>query len=123
MHEGLAALVAYRFGLTEPNTFSTAANDYGFEVLSKKQLEIGDNMSSIFSAKGLLEDLCEAINSSQMSKKQFREIARVTGLIIRELHGSVRQAGNKRYLISLCTMSFSVMTQRTPCCNRHCAKS
>ena len=81
VHEGLAALVAYRFGLTEPNTFSTAANDYGFEVLSKKKIEISDNMSSIFSANHLFEDLCEAINSSQMSKKQFREIARVTGLI------------------------------------------
>ncbi|MCX6049183.1 MAG: ligase-associated DNA damage response DEXH box helicase, partial [Chloroflexi bacterium] len=34
VHEGLAALTAYRLAQTQPITFTLAANDYGFELLS-----------------------------------------------------------------------------------------
>ena len=34
VHEGLAALFAYRLSRLQPISFSIASNDYGFELLS-----------------------------------------------------------------------------------------
>ena len=38
VHEGLAALCAYRIAQLTPITFSFACNDYGFELLSPEPI-------------------------------------------------------------------------------------
>ncbi len=40
VHEGMAALVAYRIAQIQPITFSIAMNDYGFELLSDQEIPI-----------------------------------------------------------------------------------
>jgi ATP-dependent helicase Lhr and Lhr-like helicase len=40
VHEGIAALVAYRISKIKPITFSIAMNDYGFELLSDQEIPI-----------------------------------------------------------------------------------
>lgn len=81
VHEGLAALFAYRLARSKPNTFSLAFNDYGIEMLSPRPAAFDSkNASVLFSEKNLVEDILGSINSAEMARRRFREIARVAGL-------------------------------------------
>jgi ATP-dependent Lhr-like helicase len=46
VHEGMAALVAYRIAQIKPITFSIAMNDYGFELLSDQEIPIEEAVES-----------------------------------------------------------------------------
>ncbi|HEX7241158.1 MAG TPA: ligase-associated DNA damage response DEXH box helicase [Longimicrobiaceae bacterium] len=82
VHEGLAALFAYRVSRLAPISFTLAANDYGFELLSpdpaplERALEAG-----LLRPEGLLDDIPASLNATEMARRQFREIARVAGLV------------------------------------------
>ena len=81
VHEGLAALLAYRLSLFEPITFSIAMNDYGFELLSDIPIPIEDGLDSdIFTSDDLMEDVIISINETEMARRRFRDIARIAGL-------------------------------------------
>ena len=91
-NEGLAVLLAYRLSRLMPITFTIAANDYGFELLSADALPDVE-LASLFAAERLTEDILASLNASEMARRQFREIARVAGLVIQGYPGekSVRQ--------------------------------
>lgn len=89
VNEGLAALTAFRLTRLQPATFVTSANDYGFELLSKTHTHLTPKLlDSLLSEDNLLEDVIESINASEMARRQFRDIARVAGLIIQGYPGS-----------------------------------
>ncbi|MDQ3523375.1 MAG: DNA ligase-associated DEXH box helicase, partial [Gemmatimonadota bacterium] len=82
VHEGLAALFAYRIARLQPISFTLAANDYGLELLSPEPAPLEAALSGdLLSPHGLLEDVPASLNATEMAKRQFREIARVAGLI------------------------------------------
>jgi ATP-dependent Lhr-like helicase len=82
LHEGLAALLAYRLSRLMPVTLSLSANDYGFELLSDKEFMFDeDQVRRLCRAGGLLQDILESVNASEMAKRQFRDIARIAGLV------------------------------------------
>lgn len=82
VHEGLAILFAYRLSQRSPNTFSVAVNDYGFELLSNLQAPIEDSINhGLFSTEHLVEDIFCSMNAAEMAKRQFREIASISGLV------------------------------------------
>jgi ATP-dependent helicase Lhr and Lhr-like helicase len=82
VHLGLANLLAWRLARHQPNTFSISVNDYGFELLSAQPFELQAVLEkSVFSVDQLLEDMLASLNSSELSRRRFREIARVAGLI------------------------------------------
>jgi ATP-dependent helicase Lhr and Lhr-like helicase len=82
VHTGLASLVGYRLGKVTPATFSFSVNDYGFELVSATPLNLNrDALQVIFSREHLLEDVLASLNAAELSKRHFREIARVAGLI------------------------------------------
>ncbi|MEZ4735987.1 MAG: hypothetical protein R3E79_53535 [Caldilineaceae bacterium] len=88
MHEGLAALLAYRLAQLQPITFTLAANDYGFELLSAEPAPLDPAQAqSLFTTNHLLEDILHSLNAAEMAKRQFREIARVAGLVIHRFPG------------------------------------
>ena len=88
-HEGMAALVAYRMSRMEPMTLSVSFNDYGFHLCSNSDREIGTTQwKSLLSPTGLLDELVDCMNMSEMAKRQFREIARVAGLVFQGYPGS-----------------------------------
>jgi len=88
VHEGLAALTAYRLGRLQPITFTLAANDYGFELLSPEPAPLMDGLvAGLFSVHNLLDDILQSLNAAEMAKRQFREIARVAGLVIQRFPG------------------------------------
>ncbi len=82
VHEGLAALLAYRMSRLTPATFSIAINDYGFELLSNINIPI-EMLSEhhLFNPENLADDILCSMNASEMARRRFREIARVAGLV------------------------------------------
>ena len=81
-HEGLAMLLASRITEHQAATFTLSANDYGFEMQSPEPIDINVNgLKQLLSSTNLSEDVLKAINSSEITKRQFRDIARISGLI------------------------------------------
>jgi ATP-dependent Lhr-like helicase len=94
VNEGLGALMALRLSRLTPLTLSIAVNDYGLELLSEREipLEPFEDLS-IFSTERLLEDIFKSINASEMGRRQFREIARVAGLVFQGYPGRPKSSG------------------------------
>jgi ATP-dependent helicase Lhr and Lhr-like helicase len=82
VHTGLAALVGFRLGQMQPATFSFSVNDYGFELVSATPFSVNRALIvQAFSEERLLESVLQSLNAAELSKRHFREIARVAGLI------------------------------------------
>jgi len=82
VHEGLAALFAWRISRLEPITFSMSFNDYGFELLSPDEAPIDEALKTgLLDPSKLVDDIPSSLNATEMAKRQFREIARVAGLV------------------------------------------
>ena len=81
-HIGLGSLLAWRMAKDAPNTFSISINDYGLELLSALPVETaGLRDQSLFDEGDLLHDVLASLNSSELARRRFREIARVSGLV------------------------------------------
>ena len=81
VHEGLAALFAYRISRLRPITFSIAMNDYGIELLAPDEAPIEEALKAgLLSPVNLIEDIPASLNAAEMARRQFREIARIAGL-------------------------------------------
>jgi ATP-dependent Lhr-like helicase len=83
VHEGLAAVIAYRLGLRGHKPITATFNDYGIELLSPApmDLEVAD-YHALLSPDSLLEDILAALNSGELARRHFREIARIAGLLV-----------------------------------------
>ena len=82
VHEGLAALCAYRMAQLQPFSFSFSCNDYGFELLSPDEAPLEEALAAgLFSTAHLLHDITHSLNAAELARRQFREIARVAGLV------------------------------------------
>lgn len=82
VHEGLSALCAHRIASAQPATFSLSCSDYGFELLSPARIApTQERWRAIFSPENLAADLVACVNSTELAKRQFRDIARVAGLM------------------------------------------
>jgi ATP-dependent Lhr-like helicase len=92
-HEGMAALVAYRMARYGPITFSISLTDYGFELVSREDPPLERALTEdLFALDHLDRDLDAAINEAELEKRQFREIARIAGLIQSGMPGAERGA-------------------------------
>ena len=82
VHEGLAALFAWRISRLGKITFTLSSNDYGVELLSPERAPLEEALDAgLLSPRDLLDHLPAALNATEMAKRQFREIARVSGLV------------------------------------------
>ncbi len=89
VNEGIAALAAWRLSRSESITFRAWANDYGFELLTAKDAPVSaDALRQALSTDNLENDLIDSINSAETSKRQFREIAQIAGLVFTGYPGS-----------------------------------
>ena len=92
-HEGLAALVAYRLAQRAPLAFAISLTDYGFELVSREEAPLEDALAAgLFSPEHLDRDLDAALNEAELEKRQFREIARIAGLVQSGMPGAERGA-------------------------------
>jgi ATP-dependent helicase Lhr and Lhr-like helicase len=93
VHEGMAALFAYRIAQLGPISFTLAANDYGLELLSAEAAPIDEAIEAgLFSPDHLLHDIPASLNAAELARRQFREIARVAGLIFQGYPGVNKSA-------------------------------
>jgi len=82
VHEGLAALVAWRIASRAPSTLTFAATDWGFELSGRDELASDvRGWRTLLSPARLMEDLLACLNGTEMARRHFREIARVAGLV------------------------------------------
>jgi ATP-dependent Lhr-like helicase len=93
VNEGLAQLLAYRLSRQAPASITITPNDYGFELLSSVPFELGEpEWRVLLSTDRLREDLLECLNSGELARRQFRDIARVAGLVFQGYPGAPRSA-------------------------------
>ncbi|WP_340201591.1 ligase-associated DNA damage response DEXH box helicase [Ascidiimonas sp. W6] len=82
VHEAMGSLLAYRISLLQPITFSIAFNDYGFELLSDKEIDMQQVIDNeLFTPQYLSEDLQKSLNATEMARRKFRDIAVIGGLV------------------------------------------
>ena len=88
IHEVMASLLAYRISLLKPISFSMSFNDYGFELLSDQTFSKEDFLDNNLLTKNYLNDDIErSINISEMSRRRFRDIAVISGLVFQGFPG------------------------------------
>ncbi len=112
VHEVMAALLAFRLSRKKPITFSIAMNDYGFELLSDLAIPMAeDNLAALFSTENLFDDIQKSINSVEMARRKFRDIAVIAGLVFQGYPGSFKQ---NKHLQSSSSLIFDVFVEYDP---------
>lgn len=112
VHEGLGTLLAHRLTREAPRAVTVTVNDYGIELLSPDPLSLaGKDWRRLLSGDRLLDDLLEALNTSQLARRAFRDIARVAGLITTGFPG---QPVANRHLQASSELFFDVFTDFDP---------
>ena len=112
IHEVMSALIAYRISRISPISFSIAMNDYGFELFSKLEIPLTEeNIHEILSKENLLRDVMASVNSTEMARRKFRDIAVISGMVIRTYPG---QQKNNKNLQSSSGLIFNVLEDFDP---------
>jgi len=112
VHEAMAALLAFRISRILPISFSFAMNDYGFELLSDQPIPVDDsNVYEIFSDEGLTADIQRSVNSAEMARRKFRDVAVIGGLIFQGYPGEYKKT---RHLQSSAGLLFNVFSEYDP---------
>jgi ATP-dependent Lhr-like helicase len=82
LNEGVASVMSLRAAREAPRTFSITSNDYGFELLCEEEFAVTqDALRRWLSPEALIVDLLASINVSDLARRQFRDIARIAGLV------------------------------------------
>ena len=85
-------MLAYRLSKIKSISFSIAMNDYGFELLSEKQIPLEEAIhQGIFSVRNLDRDIYSAVNEIEMAGRRFRDIATISGLIFQGYPGKTKR--------------------------------
>lgn len=109
VHEAMAAVLAWRISKITPITFSLAMNDYGFELLSDQPIPVDDtNVYELFSPENLFADIQRSVNSTEMARRKFRDIAVIGGLIFQGYPGEKVKA---RHLQNSASLLFNVFSE------------
>jgi ATP-dependent Lhr-like helicase len=113
VHEGMASLLAYRISKIKPASFSIAMNDYGFELLADEDIPIEQALedADFFSINNLIDDIQHSLNSNEMARRKFRDIAHIGGLVFTGYPG--QQVKNK-HLQASTSLLFEVFNEYEP---------
>ncbi len=112
VHEGMAALLAKRISMMYPISFSIAMNDLGFELLSDIEIDVEMVINkALFDVKNLTSDIQSSINSVEMARRKFRDIAKISGLIFTGFPGKQKK---ERHLQASSQLLFDVFREYEP---------
>lgn len=112
VHEGLAALLAYRLARLEPLSFTWSINDYGLELLSRKPAPIEQALAAdLFTTDNLASDIINSLNAAELARSRFREIARIAGLVFEGYPGKGKTA---RQIQATSSLIFDVFARYDP---------
>jgi ATP-dependent Lhr-like helicase len=111
-HLGLATLFSYRLGKMSPASFSIMCNDYGFGLLSSTPVTLGlRELGQLLAAPGVEADILAGLNAAELGRRQFREIARVAGLVFQGYPG---QPQSTRHLQASSGLLWDVFNEYDP---------
>jgi len=112
VHAGLAAVLALRLARQQAGSFSISVNDYGLEILSAASYPFAEFFSQdLFTSDNLADDAAASVNMSQLAKIAFREIARVSGLVLQNVPGAKKTG---KHVQANSTLIFDVLAQFDP---------
>ena len=115
VHLGLASLIAWRAAQPDQATFSIAVNDYGLELLGAREIAWGERLPGLLVTPPeramLLAEVLASLNATELSRRRFREIARIAGLIFQS-HPGERQSN--RQLQASASLFFDVFRRYDP---------
>jgi ATP-dependent helicase Lhr and Lhr-like helicase len=112
VHEAMAAVLAFRISRIVPISFTFAMNDYGFELLSDQPIPVDDsNVYELFSDIDLTADIQRSVNSAEMARRKFRDVAVIGGLIFQGYPGEYKKT---RHLQSSAGLLFNVFSEHDP---------
>lgn len=112
VHEGMSALLAWRIAQQQPITFTMAMNDYGFELLSVTPIDAEKVITkALFHTDNLHEEILAGINSTELAKRRFRDIASVAGLVFKGYPGKQKK---DRHLQASSQLFFKVFQDYEP---------
>jgi len=112
VNQGLAAVLAYRIAKLKRSTFSIAMNDYGFELLTDEPIPLKEAIeANLFTTDNLFQDIQNSINSTQMAKRTFRDIAVIAGLVFQGYPGKYKKG---KHLQISSQLIFDVFEQYDP---------
>ncbi|PZX54046.1 ligase-associated DNA damage response DEXH box helicase [Algoriphagus chordae] len=112
VHEGMAAVIAYRLSKIKAATFSIATNEYGFELLSDAPIPVEEAMEiGLFNTEDLMNDIRLGINTTEMARRRFRDIASIAGLVFQGYPGKPMKT---KHLQANSSLFFSVFEDYDP---------
>jgi ATP-dependent helicase Lhr and Lhr-like helicase len=112
VHEGLAILLAYRLSKQAPRSISMAVNDYGIELLSEEDFWPQEPIfREMLDTRDLYKDIMSGMNASELTRRRFRDIAIVSGLVFRGLPGKPMK---ERHLQMGTSLLFNVFRDYEP---------
>ena len=115
VHLGLGNLLAWRAAREQPATFSIAVNDYGLELLSASEVDWATRLPTLLapaaSPDALLNEVLASLNASELARRKFRDIARVSGLIF---NGTPDERKSSRQLQASSSLFYNVFRQYDP---------
>lgn len=112
VNEGMATLLAYRFSQIRPASFSIAVSDYGFELLCPEAIPLEEGLEEdIFSTANLIRDLYASTNYTEMARRRFSDIARISGLVFK---GTAEKPVRSKHLQANARLFFEVFKEYEP---------
>ncbi|MCI5058495.1 MAG: ligase-associated DNA damage response DEXH box helicase [Flavobacteriales bacterium] len=112
VHEALSSLYGYRISLIQPMSFSLAFTDYGFELLADQPIPVQEALDNdLFTLDHLTQDLMASINSTEMARRKFRDIASIAGLVFQ---GYPNKKKKERHLQASSSLFFDVFRDYEP---------
>ncbi len=112
VHEGLAALLAWRLSKIQPLSFTWSVNDYGIELLTSSAPSLTEAIDKgLFAPQNLAEDIIASLNAAELAKSRFREIAKIAGLVFEGYPGKSKTA---RQVQATSSLIFDVFSRYDP---------
>lgn len=95
VHEALGGIILYRISQIWKGTALLSFNDYGFELLTNQRLPFqATDYQAFFNDDGLSKDIQSSLNTHEMARRRFRDIAAIAGLIFKGYPGKPQKEKN-----------------------------
>src|SRR5262249_24232526 len=115
VNEGLSALLTYRLARRGIAPITATFNDYGLELLCPEPMPLGaGDCTSLLTVDNVGEDVRSCVNSGELARRHFLEIARIAGLLIPTRPGSGAAQRSVRQLQASSSLFFDVFQEFDP---------
>jgi ATP-dependent helicase Lhr and Lhr-like helicase len=111
-NEGLAAVLSYRLSRWQRGDYGYACNDYGLTITGATLPTLdAARVAELLHPASLRSDIRHSVNLTELARRQFREVARVAGLVMQGYPGSEKTV---RQLQASSGLLFDVLRRHDP---------